>query len=130
MREYKCICCSETRQSDQPCFCPTCGYRMFEMPFDRKNVLVSEIKGFVSRLEVTTIIREDLEFEGKGKDDLRFPSYDQILKYVAKRDRTEDFLDNLLETVEQLKLHYTSSFSKMPSLTSITSTATITSTCA
>ena len=113
MREYKCICCSETRQSDQPCFCPTCGYRMFEMPFDRKNVLVSEIKGFVSRLEVTTIIREDLEFEGKDKDDFRFPSYDQVLKYVAKRDRTEDFLDNLLETVEQLKLHYTSSFSKM-----------------
>lgn len=113
MREYKCICCSETRQSDQPSFCPTCGYRMFEMPFDRKNVLVSEIKGFVSRLEVTTIIREDLEFEGKDKDDLRFPSYDQVLKYVVKRDRTEDFLDNLLETVEQLKLHYTSSFSKM-----------------
>ena len=113
MREYKCICCSETRQSDQPCFCPTCGYRMFEMPFDRKNVLISEIKGFVTRLEVTTIIREDLEFEGKDKDDLRFPSYDQVLKYVVKRDRTEDFLDNLLKTVEQLKLHYTSSFSKV-----------------
>ena len=113
MSEYRCICCAETKQSDQPCFCPTCGYRMFETPFDRKIVLLSEIEGFISRLEVTSILREDLVFEGKDKDDARFPSYDQILKYVANRDRTEDFLSNMLETVEQLKLHYTSSFSKM-----------------
>lgn len=89
-----------------------CGYKMFEMPYERKNVLASEIDNFISRLEVTTVVREDLIFEGKEKDDARFPDYDKILKYVTSQARTEGFLTNLLETAEQLKLHFTSQFSK------------------
>lgn len=84
---------------------------MFETPYDRRGILISEIERFFTSLEVQTIKREDLIFEGKDKDESRFPDYDKILRYVSSRDRTEDFLDNLLETVKQLKLHYTSQFS-------------------
>ena len=112
MAEYKCISCGEIKESESPCSCPMCGYKMFEMPYERKNVLASEIDNFISRLEVTTVVREDLIFEGKEKDDARFPDYDKILKYVTSQARTEGFLTNLLETAEQLKLHFTSRFSK------------------
>ena len=112
MAEYKCISCGEIKESESPCSCPMCGYKMFEMPYERKNVLASEINNFISRLEVTTVVREDLIFEGKEKDDARFPDYDKILKYVTSQARTEGFLTNLLETAEQLKLHFTSQFSK------------------
>ena len=112
MAEYKCISCGEIKESESPCSCPMCGYKMFEMPYERKNVLASEIDNFISRLEVTTVVREDLIFEGKEKDDARFPDYDKILKYVTSQARTDGFLTNLLETAEQLKLHFTSQFSK------------------
>ena len=112
MAEYKCISCGEIKESESPCSCPMCGYKMFEVPYERKNVLASEIDNFISRLEVTTIVREDLIFEGKEKDNARFPDYDKILKYVTSQARTEGFLTNLLETAEQLKLHFTSRFSK------------------
>lgn len=111
MAEYKCISCGEIRESESSCSCPVCGYKMFETPYDRRGILISEIERFFSSLEVQTIKRDDLVFEGKDKDESRFPDYDKILRYVSSRDRTEDFLDNLLETVKQLKLHYTSQFS-------------------
>jgi SpoVK/Ycf46/Vps4 family AAA+-type ATPase len=111
MAEYKCISCGEVKESDSPCTCPVCGYRMFETPYDRSFILISEIESFLSRLEVKSVARSDLVFEGKEKDDNRFPDYDKILKYVSGRDRVEDFLNNLLETAQQLKLHFTSQFS-------------------
>lgn len=111
MAEYKCICCGETKDSQGACSCPLCGHRMFELPYNRADVLLSEIECFISSLEVRSITRDDLVFEGKSKDDSRFPDYDKILKYVSTKDRTEDFLNCLLKTIEQLKLHFTSSFS-------------------
>ncbi len=112
MAEYKCISCGEIKESEGSCSCPACGYRMFEAPYDRKDILISEMESFISRLEVLSVMREDLLFEGKDKDDKRFPDYDKILKYVSSKERTEDFLNNLLETAEQLKLHFTAQFSK------------------
>lgn len=112
MTEFKCINCGEIKDSEKICSCPKCGYRMFELPYERRDKIIEEIKRFISALEVTEVKREDLNFKGKGKDDNRFPDYDKILKYVSSRDRTEDFLNNLLETTEQLKLHFTSEFSK------------------
>ena len=112
MAEYKCISCGTTKESEEPCSCPICGYRMFETPYDRRNVLISEIRSFVYRLEVRTLTREDLVFEGKAIDEHRFPDYDKILKYVSNSHRTEEFLDNLLETAEQLKLHFAEGYSK------------------
>lgn len=112
MTNYKCISCGTQKESEKPCSCPVCGYRMFETPYIRSELLRSEIVGFVSRLEVAEITREDLIFEGKTKDDNRFPDYDKILKYVSERDKTEDFLDSLLETAHQLKKHFTTERSK------------------
>lgn len=112
MTEFKCISCGAVKESDSSCSCPKCGYRMFKTPYDRKEKLFSEIKGFVSQLEVTTVTREDFVFKGKEKDDNRFPDYDKILKYVSGKERTEDFFRNLLETTEHLRLHFTSEFSK------------------
>lgn len=113
MMEYKCISCGETKESSQPCSCPTCGYKMFPMPFDRKSILLSEINGFLARLEVTDVTREELVFKGKEKDAQRFPDYERAVRYVTSFARTEDFQTGLLRTVEQLKLHYTSPSSKI-----------------
>ena len=113
MATYKCISCGEIKESDCCCSCPMCGYRMFETPYDRATVLRGEIENFFARLQIKSIMREDLAFEGKDKDDLRFPNYDKILGYVSNQGKTEAFLSNLLETAEQLKLHFTSTFSKI-----------------
>ena len=80
MAEFKCISCGAVKESDSICSCPECGYRMFEVPYNRKEKLISEIEGFISHLEVSSVIRENLVFEGKEKDDKRFPDYDKILK--------------------------------------------------
>ena len=113
MATYKCISCGEIKESDSRCSCPMCGYRMFETPYDRAAVLRGEIENFFAQLQIKSIMREDLAFEGKDKDDLRFPNYDKILRYVSNQEKTEAFLSNLLETAEQLKLHFTSTFSKI-----------------
>ena len=112
MAEFRCISCGALKESESSCSCPVCGYKMFQTPYDRKSILISEIESFIARLEVKSVLREDLVFVGKDEDDSRFPSYDKILKYVSSKDRTEDFLSNLLETAEQLKLHFTDEFSK------------------
>lgn len=112
MTTYKCISCGEIKESDSRCSCPMCGYRMFEAPYDRAEVLRSEITTFLSKLQVNAVMREDLVFEGKTKDDHRFPGYDKILQYVSSQSKTEAFLNNLLETAEQLNRHFTTNFSK------------------
>ncbi|NLV85374.1 MAG: hypothetical protein GXY60_12490, partial [Spirochaetales bacterium] len=112
MAEFKCISCGEIKDSEKPCSCPACGYRMFETPYDRKDILISEIENFISHFQIRTVTRKDLVFQGKYEDDKRFPDYDKILKYVTGRDRIDDFLNNLLETVEQLTVHFTAQFSK------------------
>ena len=112
MAEFRCISCGALKESDSSCSCPVCGYKMFQTPYDRKSILISEIEHFIAQLEVKSIRREDLVFVGKEDDDSLFPSYDMILKYVSSKDRTEDFLSNLLETTEQLTLHFTNEFSK------------------
>lgn len=112
MATYKCISCGEIKESDSRCSCPMCGYRMFETPYDRAAVLHGEIENFFARLQIKSIMRKDLVFEGKDKDDLRFPNYDKILRYVSSQSKTEAFLNNLLETAEQLKRHFTTNISK------------------
>ncbi len=101
-----------TKESKETCSCPTCGYMMFETPYDRRDTLISEIEKFISCLEVTEVSHDDLVFEGKNKDKDRFPDFDKIRKYVSSPNRTENFLNNLTETVKQLQMHFTSRFSK------------------
>lgn len=112
MSEYKCVSCGEVRESENSCTCPNCGYKMFQLPYDRKDKLREEIEGFISRLEITSVTREDLLFVGKDEDDKRFPDYARIRQYVSGSERTEEFQNRLLETTKQLKLHYTERYSK------------------
>lgn len=111
MAEFQCIVCGGIKESDISCSCPICGCKMFEVPYNKRDVLVSEIKNYIAHLQVKTAKKGDFIFEGQTKDAARFPDYDKILKYVSGRDRTEDFLRNLLETAEQMKLHFSSQFS-------------------
>ena len=111
MAEYKCISCGAVKESEEICNCPDCGYRMFETPYDRKATLISEIERFFKALRIETVLRDEMVFEGIDKANHRFPSYDDILKYVSQKERTERFLDNLLKTTEKLKLYYTTEFS-------------------
>lgn len=112
MPDFKCINCGEIKESKSSCTCPNCGYTMFEIPYNRKDVLITEIENFISCLEIKTVKREDFVFKGQDNDINRFPDYDKILNYVSGNDRTEDFLNSLLETAKQLKLHFSSEFSK------------------
>ncbi len=116
MAEYKCINCGEMRRNEDICSCPICGYRMFETPYNRKDLLSSEISRFFSCLKKITVTQSDLVFEDKDTDTSRFPDYDKILNYVSHKNYTEDFLNSLLETVEQLKLHFSSQFSETHSV--------------
>lgn len=111
MPNYQCIGCGAQKEGNNAGSCPVCGYRMFETPYDRADVLRTEIKRFLSELGVTTITREELEFPGKAEDEQRFPSYDRIRQYVQGQKRTEGFLDCLIESVTQLKRHFTTPFS-------------------
>ena len=112
MKDYKCICCGATKESESSCSCPVCGYRMFEEPYIRSDMLRAEIASFISQLEVVEVTKEDLVFSGKQKDDHNFPDYDKILKYVSGKDKTEDFFECLLETASQLKMHFSTERSK------------------
>ena len=112
MAMYQCISCGETKESTARCSCPVCGYRMFEAPYDRRDVLISEIGRFLSALQVTTVTRKQLIFKNKDKDDNRFPGYDRILQYVSGQSKLEAFSRNLLETAEQLQRHFATDFAK------------------
>lgn len=112
MAEYKCICCGEVINSETTCTCPICGYKMVELPYNRKEVLIEEIRSFLKALRVNQIIREDLIFVNKDKDDKRFPSFEKIQEYVAKQEKTEDFIKALKYSVENIQVHYRNDFSK------------------
>ena len=128
MSEYKCISCGNTRDSDKPCTCPDCGYRMFSSPYDRRQVLIQEINGFVHKLITVTIQDEDLAFsrkvitEGKNSsaskvaiihksaDEKRFPGFDKIQSYVCSGRKTEEFFARLSQSMEEIREHIHTSY--------------------
>lgn len=79
---------------------------MYKLPYDRKELLIQEIRGFLEALEVKEIIEEDLIFEGKEKADKRFPDFEKIQKFVAGQEKTEAFLKNLRYSVENIQTHF------------------------
>lgn len=105
MAQYRCINCRATKESNQPCSCPVCGYRMFAEPCDRRDTLLSEINRFLSCLKTADVSRDNLVFEGKDKDDKAFPDFDRIMKFVCGKKHTEDFYQSLLYTLNQIKQH-------------------------
>ena len=124
MPEYKCISCGEVKENDTGCSCPVCGYRMFEIPFDREVLLKKEIQNFVCHLRQIEILNDSFEFfrEGfsdeeldsgekeliritKEKDDERFPTFEMIQRYVCASAKTEVFFERLNNSILQIQNH-------------------------
>lgn len=112
MATYACIGCGATKDSKSNCSCSDCGFTMFETPYDRKTILTREIEKFICSLEVKTISKDDVIFEGIEKDNFDLPKYSEIIKAVSKIEKTEVFLGNILKLIKQLKMNSVSKFSK------------------
>ena len=124
MGEYKCISCGAVKDSEKPCSCPVCGYKMFETPYERNEILIKEVKNFISRLKLNELsfssfdvyrqipkkTKGDSEEEAfdiiyKEDDDERFPVFAKIQGYVCASEKTEIFYDRLNNSIEQIKKH-------------------------
>lgn len=131
MAEFKCICCGHIKESKTECTCPECGYKMFETPYDRKNVLRKEITFFLSQLRLTKIKDWSLDYYrfelvesedseekekkeiSKSQDDKRFPKFSKIQEYACSAQKTELFLERLAATLEHISQHIHSSFQQV-----------------
>ena len=96
MSNYKCINCGEIRKVEEKYSCSRCGYTMYQMPFDKKTVLLKECKRFLKTILAPCIENRHFEFYRteidpetdkeriiyKPKDDARFPSFSAIKKYI------------------------------------------------
>ena len=112
MSKYKCICCGEEKESEQRCSCPICGYGMYELPYERRELLREEITRFVSCVISPEILDEDIVFIGKSEDDSRFPDYPKICSFVFSASKTEVFVKRLKDTAQGIKKHFSESFRK------------------
>ena len=128
MSEYKCISCGNTRDIEKPCTCPDCGYRMFPTPYDRRQMLIQEINGFVAKLVTVTIQDNDIAFSRKvikqvknsstpqveviykSADEKRFPGFDKIQSYVCSSRKTEEFFARLAQSVGEIREHIHASY--------------------
>lgn len=124
MADFKCINCGEIKDSKKACSCPTCGYKMFELPYERRQVLVEEIRSFIKNHELLTLTHDaiahyrlkpskktiadgedDFKIVPKSKDDERFPNFNQIRDYVCSADKTERFIERLNTSISNIRKH-------------------------
>jgi len=111
MKKFQCINCGEILESEEKCTCSACGYRMYEAPFERVQILYEEIRGYLLscldfdfKSDWFLVIRHE-----KGKtfllsdDTNRFPAYEKIYDYATKVNKTEEFLKRLEQSVKHLK---------------------------
>ena len=122
MSEYKCIACGYIRENDDKCNCPECGYEMFPLPYERKKVLISEIKGFIKSLMKDEVEDSYLYCYRNGKDnkeDLiismeddvnRFPSFEKVKYYCDSAEKTEKVIERINKSLEQIKTHMGTNF--------------------
>lgn len=131
MAEFKCICCGHITESKKECSCPECGYKMFETPYNRRDMLCKEITSFLSKLRLTQVKdwtfdfyrfelveSEDSEEQEKkrvpkSQDDKRFPKFGKIQEYACSAQKTELFLERLAATLENISQHLHSSFQQV-----------------
>lgn len=64
--------------------CPICGYMMYELPNERKSVLIGEITDFVRAIINQKIDIKSVDFGKLDSDIHRFPDYDKIKKSCVK----------------------------------------------
>lgn len=102
MKEYKCIGCGEVKESKERCMCPICGYMMYELPDDRKTVIIREIVQFIDSIIGQEIDVRKINFGKLSSDIHRFPGYKAIKDHVTKSDKTEIFFKRLKNSVDQM----------------------------
>ena len=85
MNEYKCISCGHTKESEKVCSCTECGYNMFPVPYERKDVLINEIQKFIKSLMFNKL------------EDNHFSFYREELKRKAKTDEEKDIYEKILK---------------------------------
>ena len=129
MAQYKCISCGTVKESETPCNCSVCGYKMFELPYEKTEILIREIRDFIAHLKLGEISKTDLLYFRKVQkkdpsdledydiilkqtDDQRFPDYKKIQKYSSKASKTEQFCARLNESIEQVRKHINSPYSQ------------------
>lgn len=105
MMEYQCISCGEIKRSEKRCTCPVCGYTMYALPFDRSELLKSEIVCFLECLTQERAYLDDLTFKNKEKDENRFPGFEKIQNYVCASQKTEMFHERITNSFEQIQKH-------------------------
>ncbi len=129
MKEYKCISCGAIKESEEPCGCPVCGYKMFETPYDRSEVLRKETRDFVSKFKLSELSFDLLDIFRqvpkkkskdsdedafdiilKSTDDQRFPGFDKIQGYVCASEKTEEYFKRFEYSVEQIRTHINSPY--------------------
>lgn len=112
MKKYQCIACGTVKDCEKSCMCPICGYMMFPQPYDRSEVIISEIRRFVERIVAQKIDVQLLPF-GKLKEDMhRFPSFSKIKTYVSRAEKTEIFYHRLKTSLEQTQQYFHETFCK------------------
>lgn len=124
MAEFKCISCGAVKESEKPCSCPVCGYKMFETPYERAEVLRKEIKDFISHLKLSEVSfgmldisrkvlkkkateadEDEYDIIPKREDDKRFPDFAKIQGFVCSSTKTEMFYERLNNSIEQIRRH-------------------------
>lgn len=119
MSNYKCINCGEIRKVEEKCSCSRCGYTMYQMPFDKKTVLLKECKRFLKTILAPCIERDHFEFYRveldsetdkeqiiyKSEDDARFPSFDTIKKYILSARTSELMIERAKTSLAQIKTY-------------------------
>lgn len=122
MSEYKCINCGKVLETKGPRTCPDCGYRMFEVPYDKDETIRKEIVDFVGQLKPTDIRRSDISYHRKNEkgaevdkktDDKRFPNFDTIQKYVCAAEKTEAFCERLNESIQEIRKYLCTSYKQI-----------------
>ena len=112
MKEYRCIACGEVKKADKRCMCPICGYMMYEQPYDRSELFISEIVGFIDKTIAKGVDERKLDFGKCSSDVYRFPDYDKIRTYVMKSEKTEVFYDRLKKSISKMKQYFHETFGR------------------
>ena len=124
MAIFKCINCSQEKESEERCSCSRCGYTMYEMPYDKKATLFRECKYFLQEI-ITQRIKNNhfdfyrMEFDSetnkefrvdKSKDDARFPNFDAIKNYILSARTSELAMKRAKTSLEEIKSYISTSY--------------------
>ena len=93
------------KESESRCSCPMCGYRMFEMPYDRKTTMLSEIESEEACFRINDLAINGSDLINKGVPSS--PEIGRILKILLDEVMDEKLTNDknaLLARAAELKM--------------------------